>query len=512
MNKPPLEKSLLIKNEKLAEEWHPTLNGDLTPADVFPSENRKRWWLCKECGNPWLAVTNSRNQGRGCRYCAKFNKRVLAGHNDLATTNKELAEEWHPILNGDLKPTDVLATSENKVWWLGKCRHEWQAQVCTRNKGIGCGKCDREFKTSFKEQAIYFYLKETFDDTVNTYRFSDKAKLDIDVYIGNLNLGIEFDGYSWHKNPKRDLRKNLLCKESGITLIRVREKDCPILNDGTYCIFLKDNTNKSLENAIEQIYTYITENITFVNYFLDIDIDRDSSNINNLFIQKRKNNNLLIANPPLAAEWHPTENGRLTADMFAPNSNTTVSWLCKSDHKWKAQISSRNNGNGCPICDGKEVLKGFNDLATLNKSLAEEWHPTRNENITPEMRTANSNKKALWLCKKCKHEWEAVISSRNSSRGKGSGCPRCSGKILISGFNDLATMNLELAKEWHSTLNAKKASEVHFGSNERAWWKCSKCNHEWATKICHRSKGNKGKGSGCPKRCKTKYIIPHQGK
>ena len=40
-----------------------------------------------------------------------------AGVNDLATKRPDLATEWHPTKNGDLKPTDVAAGSEKKAWW-----------------------------------------------------------------------------------------------------------------------------------------------------------------------------------------------------------------------------------------------------------------------------------------------------------------------------------------------------------------------------------------------------------
>ena len=31
---------------ELAEEWHPTRNGDLTPERVTPKRGKKVWWKC----------------------------------------------------------------------------------------------------------------------------------------------------------------------------------------------------------------------------------------------------------------------------------------------------------------------------------------------------------------------------------------------------------------------------------------------------------------------------------
>ena len=61
----------------------------------------------------------------------------------LAEINPEIANQWHPIKNGNLTPTDLRPNSSKKVWW--KCPkgedHEWQAAVSTRSKGHGCGVC-----------------------------------------------------------------------------------------------------------------------------------------------------------------------------------------------------------------------------------------------------------------------------------------------------------------------------------------------------------------------------------
>ncbi|MBQ8040323.1 MAG: hypothetical protein IJ274_10725, partial [Lachnospiraceae bacterium] len=52
-----------------------------------------------------------------------------------------LAKEWHPKLNGFLKPEMVSWSSGEKVWWLGICGHEWQASIINRQKGNGCPIC-----------------------------------------------------------------------------------------------------------------------------------------------------------------------------------------------------------------------------------------------------------------------------------------------------------------------------------------------------------------------------------
>lgn len=91
-----------------------------------------------------MAENLTRNISGGCPVCA--NKKVLKGFNDLETLAPEVAREWHPTLNKDLLPSQVLFESTKKVWWLGKCGHEWETSVVLRAKGTGCPVC-RNLKT-----------------------------------------------------------------------------------------------------------------------------------------------------------------------------------------------------------------------------------------------------------------------------------------------------------------------------------------------------------------------------
>ena len=61
--------------------------------------------------------------------------------NSLEIVNPELAKQWHPTLNGDLKPDAVTFGSHKKVWWLCDKNHEWEAVIGDRSNGSGCGVC-----------------------------------------------------------------------------------------------------------------------------------------------------------------------------------------------------------------------------------------------------------------------------------------------------------------------------------------------------------------------------------
>ena len=151
-----------------------------------------------------------------------------------------------------------------------------------------------------------------------------------------------------------------------------------------------------------------------------------------------KEHNLSVKNLELAKEWHPTKNGDLTPYNVTPGSDKKVWWQCKKkqEHEWEALIYSRNSGRGCPFCSGKKVGKD-NNLAVKNPELADEWHPTKNEDLSPYDVTPGSNKKVWWMCHKG-HEWKIAPNDRK----RGNNCPFCSGK-KVGKDNNLAVKNPE---------------------------------------------------------------------
>jgi len=200
----------------------------------------------------------------------------------------------------------------------------------------------------------------------------------------------------------------------------------------------------------------------------------------------------------LVTQWASDKNCDISPSTVASFSRKKVWWICEKGHAYEMAICDRTfRHRSCPYCSGNRVLVGFNDLGTVNPKLANEWHPTLNEDLTPQMVSAGSNKKVWWLCEK-KHEWQAAIDGRNS----GANCPFCANKIIIAGENDLETTNPDLARQWHPTKNAPLTpKEVFPGSSRKVWWICEK-KHEWQALISSRNDG-----AGCPV-CASKIIIP----
>lgn len=194
-------------------------------------------------------------------------------------------------------------------------------------------------------------------------------------------------------------------------------------------------------------------------------------------------NCLATTKPELVGEWHFEKNNPLTPNEVVAGSNKKVWWICEKGHEWAAIIVSRTLQNtNCPYCAGQK-LSDDNCLATRCPSLANEWHPTKNIELTPREVTAGSNKKVWWMCEKG-HEWEAIISDRNRERG----CPYCGNKEACKD-NSLQKINPLLALEWNYNMNKNLTPEqILPNSGKKFWWICEK-GHEWKAQVASRNRG-----------------------
>ena len=138
--------SLADKFPDIAESWHPTKNGKLTPHDVLPGNTSKIWWLCKKCGYEWQAQPHDRQKGRGCPHCA--GKVPMVGVDDLGTTHPDLMKDWDYDKSININPQKLKAGSNKAVWWkCHKCGHNWQAVVEFRAQGFcRCPNCKKRTK------------------------------------------------------------------------------------------------------------------------------------------------------------------------------------------------------------------------------------------------------------------------------------------------------------------------------------------------------------------------------
>ena len=231
--------------------------------------------------------------------------------------------------------------------------------------------------------------------------------------------------------------------------------------------------------------------------------------------------------PELVAQWHSTKNGELKPENISFGSHKKVWWKCPVavDHEWQANPNNRMK-SGCPCCSGQKVSQS-NCLAIIYPELAQQWHPTKNGDLTPFDVLSRSGKKIWWKCSVADdHEWQASPAARSS----GNGCACCRGyKVVLS--NCLAVSHPELVKEWSVKNGDLTPYMVAVCSRRIVWWICGK-GHGWQAKIaertnnrtncpiCNESKGEKAIAEVLTKNnfkfvrqakyrtCKNKFMLP----
>ena len=210
----------------------------------------------------------------------------------------KLLEEWDYERNENL-PESYLAKSNKKVYWKCKYGHQWEASIVNRVKGRNCPICKKEYKVSYPEKAIFYYISQNFKDTIENFKLENNDGKELDIYIPSIKTAIEYDGFLWHKNIKRDIDKDKICDELGIKLIRVREKGLPELKSSAIIFEVlpsKDNI-EDLERCIRDILNYLNcEN-------KNIKLERDNDKILDLMQLSRKKNSLLELMPEIVNMW-----------------------------------------------------------------------------------------------------------------------------------------------------------------------------------------------------------------
>ncbi|MEV6138997.1 zinc-ribbon domain-containing protein [Nocardia sp. NPDC051990] len=411
----------------IAAEWDYDKNQGRTPDQVTIGSRSTAHWKCSAHGHEWEAPIANRTRKKAPTGCPICSgKVVLAGFNDLASLFPAVAAEWDPDRNEDLTPGQVTPGSSRKVHWRCHQGHRWEAVISKRTQKNAHG-CP--FCSNQQVKAEYNDL-ESQDPAV-------AAEWD---YERNGDLTPDQVGVGSNK------KVHWLCAAYGHEWeAKISERT----RGGTGCPVCSNN--KVLAGF----------------------------------------NDLLSQSPELAREWDFDRNGDLTPDHITAGSNKKVFWVCRnSGHSWSAEVAKRANGNGCPVCSGRTVRAGVNDLATTDPNVASQWDHAANYPLRPDEVTANSNKKVSWIGT-CGHRWKAIVAGRTA----GSGCAICANQQVEAGFNDLGTRRPDIAVEWDHDRNGDLTPEqVVPGSNKSVHWWCSKAGHQWEASIVSRT----SMGTGCP--------------
>lgn len=203
-------------------------------------------------------------------------------------------------------------------------------------------------------------------------------------------------------------------------------------------------------------------------------------------------NDFPTTHPELFKNWDIFKNAKLDPFAMGAGSKIKVWWKCENKHEWFSKIAEQSLKEGiyCAFCAGKRLFTGLNDLETLYPEIAKKWHSTKNTTLASEV-SPESHDNAWWIGQ-CGHEWKASIRNRCKNNA---GCPYCSNRILLSGFNDLRSARPEIASQWDYSKNDSSLNPDNTIISDpiRIWWVCEK-EHSWVANLKNRCRNL----YGCP--------------
>ncbi len=368
----------------------------------------------------------------------------------IENDKQELLSEWHKAKNGSLTPRDILARSNKAVWWQKyyddsytkkRFLFEWQATPNNRKRGTKCPFLCNPPK----------YIYPGFNDLQT--KDPQTAKY-------------------WHPIKNGKLTPSDVFPQSRKKVWWYLPYDDP--NSGKHFDFEWELSIQNMTQRTEKC-PYLTNDKILKGF-----------------------NDLATLFPNLAEEWSPENT--IEADEISPESPKKVKWVCQKHpgHKWEANINLRTrNKSGCPYCANQKVMQGYNDLATTEPVIANEWSAENKIKATEV--TRGSTLKIKWICSKnSAHKYIATVNDRTT----GKSCPYCAGRRVLKGDNDLETLYPDIAVEWDYVKNGKlMPTEITAHNMRKIWWKCSK-GHSYDMAVANKIK----EGINCPF-CSNRRLL-----
>ncbi len=431
MRKPKKGQSLAEKYPEVAAQWHPTKNGELTPFQFSCKTHYKIYWFCeKGSDHVWLTSIANRTKGTNCPICSG---NQVVKSTSIASTHKEILSLWHPIKNKDVKAYEISSGSSKKVWW--KCPkgldHEWETTVSSVCKmGTRCPMCSGRkvvdsnclATTHPKIAAQWHPIKNGKLTPNNTYAGTHKRIW----WKCDKGIDHEWDTRCYERTGK-DSTKCPVCSGNKVVKSNSLATTHPHLIQEWH---QTKNYRKTPEDYIsgsnKKVWWKCTTNDKHVwesAIWSRTGLETGCPYCSGNFVSETNNFKFLF--PKIAEEWHPSLNKDSKPEDFTSGSNKQVWWKCTKelDHIYKSSISGRTGSRkrGCPMCSGRTIVKS-NSLATTHPKIAAQWHPSKNDQLTPNQIGFGSGKKVWWKCNKGEdHEWRTSVSKRSSGRN----CPYC---------------------------------------------------------------------------------------
>lgn len=387
------------------------------------SMNRKSDYACR-LGHVFdssvIMIRNSKASG-GCGYCAK--KRILAGYNSLADTNPNDASEWHPSLNGDLRPDQIGAGSANHAYWLcvAEGHTTWQQINLRTRKGAGCTVCSNHSVAADANSlaAVRPDLAADWHDELNAPLRPDEVLFQTERPIW---WTCPVEGHAPYEMSALRRTKGGRCRVCN----RVEAHETTSLS-ATHPHLLKRWDRKKngklkpedvLSGSGLTVWWRCERNHSFPAIIQNMTKKFACGECAGTKVTA--DNCLRATHPHLVEQFDFSRNGKFTPDNITAGSGERLSWICELGHDWPAVVRNRARGSRCMYCINKWVWIGFNDMATTRPDMAADWDEAANGELKPTDVVAGTNKKIWWKCE-VHGPWPAT----GQQKAKGGGCQKC---------------------------------------------------------------------------------------
>ncbi len=328
----------------------------------------------------------------------------------LQAMKPHLAKLWHPIKNGSVEPSMIGAGSSKKCWWMGPCGHEWQSAPDYLDDGSKCPFCyGTEVLSDFND------LETKYPDIAKQWNYEKNMMGPSEVTSkSNRNVWWTCDkGHEWQSTVARRVKNKAGCPFCS------KQKLLPGFNDLLTVHPQIASEWHPVLNGYLQPWEVIDGSKLEIWWMCDkghewkVDVNTRTNLKSGCPICSRqhpKKSMHISESPELIKQWHTTKNTGLDPSKMSVGCHTPVWWICDKGHEWKAPPHGRRANRGCPVCAGKTVLEGYNDLQYLFPAIAKEWNLEKNQGVHPDQVLAGSKKKYWWICE-MNHEWQAMVSS-----------------------------------------------------------------------------------------------------
>eukprot|EP01083_Nonionella_stella_P195024 718736_1 len=460
---------------ELAAQWHPTDNkaNGLTPLNITAHFDQPAFWSCNaDFDHIWEESVLHRTQAFDehgvnssevqCPYCVGL---APSRTNNFRSLFRGISTKWHPTLNGDLRPENVLCSDRNKYWFLED---------------------EKEFLASPAQLTVPQSLAGPRYARARELYLPEKTGLAAE------NVDALSSSYSvWWRCAKRP--EHIFKKKPRIVINAVNRINAFICDPCPHCV---EERRKAVlppdMRSIADAYPPLAAQFH------------------------------LERNAPLTPQDY-LMCSRERVWWKCPVADDHV-WMCTGRHRLRGRIKNpaivekqKSESSGaeevvakpveemdpakimqpCPFCTGYRVCES-NSIQNVSPDLLKEWHPTKNILITPSMLNAQSNISVWWQCPKYKdHEFVSSVSRRLATGRRRKDCPFCADKE-VSKQNNLAVVAPDIAELWFLERNCEIATKrVLASSMHYFWWKCPAApDHEWYDRC--KNVVDKGRENACP--------------